>query len=47
MDDDIICPYGLEDRKFILADDFGCWMDGEYMGQVAPEVIAQLPKSNR
>ena len=47
MDDDIICLYGLEDRKFILADDFGCWMDGEYMGQVAPEVIAQLPKSNR
>ena len=45
MDDDIICPYGEEDRKFILFDDFGCWIDGEYIGQSSDrEVIARLPK---
>lgn len=45
MDDDIICPYGEEGRKFILFDDFGCWIDGEYIGQSSDrEVIARLPK---
>ena len=45
MDEDIICPYGLEGRKFILFDDFGCWIDGEYIGQSSDrEVIARLPK---
>ena len=44
MDEDIVCPYGLEDRKILLFDSFGCWVEGEYIGQVSPEVIAQLPK---
>ena len=45
MDDDIICPYGLEGRKFILFDDFGCWIEGEYIGQSSDrDVIARLPK---
>ena len=45
MDEDIICPYGLEERKFILFDDFGCWIEGEYIGQSSDrEVIARLPK---
>ena len=44
MDEDIVCPYGLEDRKILLFDSFGCWIDGEYIGQVSPEVIALLPK---
>ena len=45
MDEDIICPYGVEGRKFILFDDFGCWIDGEYIGQASNrEVIARLPK---
>ena len=44
MDEDIVCPYGLEDRKILLFDSFGCWIEGEYIGQVSPEVIAQLPK---
>ena len=44
MDEDIVCPYGLEDRKILLFDSFGCWVEGEYMGQVSPEVIALLPK---
>lgn len=45
MDEDIICSYGEEGRKFILFDDFGCWIDGEYIGQASNrEVIARLPK---
>ena len=45
MDEDITCPYGLEGRKFILFDDFGCWIEGEYIGQSSDrEVIARLPK---
>ena len=45
MDEDIICPYGEEGRKFILFDDFGCWIEGEYIGQSSDRaVIARLPK---
>ena len=44
MDEDIICLYGENEKKFILSDDFGCWEDGEYIGTVSPEVIAKLPK---
>ena len=44
MDEDIVCPYGLEDRKILLFDSFGCWKDGEYIGKVSPETIEKLPK---
>lgn len=46
MEDDIICPYGEDGRKFILADSFGFWDEGEYMGQVSKETIAKMPKAN-
>ena len=46
MDEDIICAYGESDRKFVLYDTFGCWDEGVYMGEVSPEVIKKLPKSN-
>ena len=44
MDEDIVCPFGLEDRKILLFDSFSCWIEGEYIGQVSPEVIKLLPK---
>ena len=44
MDEDIICSYGENEKKFILSDKFSCWDDGEYIGTVSPEVIAKLPK---
>ena len=44
MDEDIICPYGENEKKFIISDKFSCWGDGEYLGAVSPEVIARLPK---
>ena len=46
MDEDILAPYGIDDRKAILADDFTCIADGEVIGKVSPEVIAKMPKVN-
>lgn len=46
MDEDILCPMGEEYQKLLLADDFGCWNEGEYIGQVSRETIAKMPKAN-
>ena len=46
MENDILCTYGEDEQKFILSDTFGCWDDGEYVGQVSKETIAKLPKAN-
>ena len=46
MDEDIICPCGIDDRKAVLADDFTCIKNGEIMGTVSPEVIEKMPKAN-
>ncbi len=46
MDDDIAGPIGLEDKKLLLFDDFICWDEGCYIGEVSKEVIAQMRKSN-
>ena len=45
-DEDILAPYGIDDRKAILADNFTCMVDGEVIGKVSPEVIAKMPKAN-
>ncbi len=46
MDEDVACTMGEEQEKLVLHDDFGCWMDGEYMGKVSKETIAKMPKAN-
>ena len=46
MEEDIICPIGQEDRKLLLFDDFTCWDEGCKIGEVSPETIQQLRKSN-
>ena len=46
IDEDIICPFGIDDCKAILVDDFTCISDGEVIGTVSPEVIAKMPKAN-
>lgn len=46
MDDDVVCPYGEEDKKLLLFDDFKCWDEGLYMGNVSADVIAKMRKSN-
>ena len=48
MDDDVVCIMGDKEKgeKLVLFDDFGLWDEGCYMGQVSPEVIAQMRKAN-
>ena len=46
LDDDVVSPYGIDDRKLLLFDDFSCFDEGVYMGEVSPEVIAQMRKCN-
>lgn len=46
IDDDILCGFGVDDRKILLFDNFLCVNDGEVLGMVCPEVIEQMPKSN-
>ena len=46
LDDDVICPIGMEDKKLLLFDDFTCWDEGTYMGEVSPAVIKQLRTCN-
>lgn len=46
MDEDIVCPIGLEDKKLLLYDDFSCWDEGCYVGQVSKPVIDQMRKCN-
>ena len=40
------CPFGLEDKKLLLFDDFLCWDEGCLIGTVSKETIALMPKSN-
>ena len=46
MEEDIVCPFGLEDKKLLLYDDFLCWDEGVLVGAVSKEVISQMPKAN-
>lgn len=46
LDSDIVTTCGLEDKKLLLFDDFSCFDEGCYVGQVSPEVICRLKKSN-
>lgn len=46
MDEDIVCTIGVEDRKLLLFDNFKCWDEGCLIGEVSPEVIDQMRKSN-
>ena len=46
LDDDVVCPIGMEDQKLLLFDNFSCFEDGVYIGEVSPEVINQMKKAN-
>ena len=47
LDNDVLCPYGVADKKLLLFDDFTCIDDnGVVMGKASPEVIKQMPKTN-
>ena len=46
LEDDVVCPIGLEDKKLLLFDNFSCFDEGCYVGPVSSETIKQLRKSN-
>ncbi len=47
LDDDVLCPYGVANKKLLLFDDFTCIDDdGVVMGKASPEVIKNMPKCN-
>ncbi|MDE6474200.1 MAG: hypothetical protein K2L70_03800 [Clostridia bacterium] len=46
LDEDIICPIGIVDKKALLFDDFTCVDDGLLMGKVSTNIIKQMPKAN-
>lgn len=46
MEDDVVCRIGVDDRKLLLFDNFGCWDEGCYIGQVSKSVIEQMRKVN-
>jgi hypothetical protein len=46
IDDDVICTIGNEDRKILLFDDFSCFDEGVYVGEVSRETIKQMRKTN-
>lgn len=46
MDDDIICPIGMEDKKLLLYDDFRCIDEGTILGKVSKDTIRLMRKSN-
>lgn len=46
LDDDVVCPYGVDDKKLLLFDSFCCINEGEILGKVSREIIKQMPKCN-
>jgi hypothetical protein len=46
LDEDVLCGYGVDEKKLLLSDSFECIDEGVLMGKVCPEVIEQMPKAN-
>ena len=46
IDDDVVCTIGQEYRKLLLFDNFSCFDEGVYIGEVGRETIKQMRKTN-
>lgn len=46
LEDDVVCPIGIDDRKALLFDNFTCINEGEIIGEVSKKDINQMPKCN-
>ena len=40
--EDVLCRVGVEDRKLVLHDKFGCWDEGEYLGVMSEETKQRM-----
>lgn len=43
---DVLCSFGIEDKKLLLQDKFMCYNDGEQIGEISQETKTQLRTSN-
>ena len=46
LDDDVLCTMGEDDPRLILADDFKCFNEGVYIGEICLETKQQLKTEN-
>ncbi len=47
LDNDVVCPTGIEENKLLLFDDFLCIEEGEIIGKVSKDTIAKMRKCNQ
>lgn len=40
--EDVLCRVGIEDKKLVLYDKFGCWDEGEYLGAISEETKKRM-----
>ena len=40
--EDVLCRVGIEDKKLVLHDKFGCWDEGEYLGAMSEETKKRM-----
>ena len=40
--DDVLCRVGIEGRKLVLYDKFGCWDEGEYLGAISEDTKKRM-----
>lgn len=45
-DNDVATRIGIDDRKLLLFDNFACYKDRQYVGNVSKDTIQKLPTSN-
>ena len=45
-EEDVVCPFGQENKKLLLYDDFQCVENGISLGSVSKEVISKMRKRN-
>lgn len=45
-DNDVVTRIGIDDRKLLLFDNFACYKDRQYVGNVSKDTIQKLPTSN-
>ena len=42
ISEDVLCRVGIEDKKLVLYDKFGCWDEGEYLGAMSEETKKRM-----
>ena len=46
LESDILCEFGVDNRKMVLSPKMYCIKEGEIIGQYSKETLKQMKKSN-